>query len=65
MGTNTFSPDEFAALVGRLRWDKRRHPYHGRDEYQATAHQVLETATALVDAGRAGTVVRTLRTPVR
>ncbi|WP_033355407.1 DUF6880 family protein [Kitasatospora aureofaciens] len=64
MGTNTFSPDEFAALVGRLRWDKRRHPYHGRDEYQATAHQVLETATALVDAGRAGTVVRTLRTAV-
>ncbi|MFJ1709687.1 hypothetical protein [Kitasatospora sp. NPDC088346] len=64
MGKNTVSPDELAALVDRLRWDKRRHPHHGRGEYQATAHQVLETATALVDAGRAGTVVRTLRTAV-
>ncbi|MGA5817763.1 hypothetical protein ACPC54_07885 [Kitasatospora sp. NPDC094028] len=64
MGTNTVSPDELAALVDRLRWDKRRHPYHGRGEYQAAAHQVLETATVPVDAGRAGTVVRTLRTAV-
>ncbi|MEU6974047.1 DUF6880 family protein [Kitasatospora aureofaciens] len=64
MGTNTVSPDELAALVDRLRWDKRRHPYHGRGEYQAAAHQVLETATALVDTGLAGTVVRTLRTAV-
>ncbi|WP_431681298.1 DUF6880 family protein [Kitasatospora sp. KL5] len=64
MGTNTVSPEELAALVDRLRWDKRRHPYHGRGEYQATAHRALETATTLVEAGRAHTIVRTLRTAV-
>ncbi|TYC76796.1 hypothetical protein [Streptomyces sp. CB01881] len=62
MGTNTVSPEDLAALVDRLRWDKRRHPHRGRGEYQATAHQVLETAATLVEAGRAHTVVRTLRT---
>ncbi|WP_327064174.1 hypothetical protein OG196_32425 [Kitasatospora purpeofusca] len=64
MGANTVSPEGLATLVDRLRWDKRRHPYHGRGEYQATAHQALETATALVEAGHAQTVVRTLRTAV-
>lgn len=64
MAEDMVSVQELAALVDGLRWDRRRHPYDGRGEYHATACQVLETAAALVDDGRAEAITRTLRTAV-
>jgi hypothetical protein len=56
--------DELSALVDRLRWDRRRHPYRGRREYSQTAREVAHVADQLITAGAARQVVPDLRKSV-
>src|SRR5271154_7528181 len=45
--------DEVRRLIDGLRWDRRRHPYHGRREYSQCAWAVAGAVGDMIDAGDA------------
>ena len=47
-------------LVDRLRWDRRRHPYHGHREYSQAARGVAAIAERTLTAAGGGEEVRAL-----
>src|SRR5579859_7636574 len=40
-------------LIDGLRWDRRRHPYHGRREYSQRAQAVAAAVADMIEAGDA------------
>ncbi|MFG1849857.1 hypothetical protein [Micromonospora carbonacea] len=42
---------ELTMLVDRLRRDRRRDPYSGRDAYSRTAREVADRCEELIEAG--------------
>jgi hypothetical protein len=61
------STESLPALVGRLRWDRRRHPHSGRREYSRAARQVAAQADRVLSVGGAEdrrALVPVLRTAV-
>ena len=46
-------PESLPGLVDQLRWDRRRHPYHGRREYSQAARAVAAIAEQVLTAGDA------------
>ncbi len=55
---------ELAVLVDRLRRDRRRDPYSGRDAYSRTAREVADRCERLIDVGEAAVAVPLLRKAV-
>ncbi|MBT0770268.1 hypothetical protein KIH74_15105 [Kineosporia sp. J2-2] len=56
--------DELSSSVDSLRWDRRRHPYHGRREYAVAVRTVNALGDELVRSGRAAEAVPQLRKAV-
>jgi hypothetical protein len=46
-------PESLPGMVDRLRWDRRRHPYHGHREYSQAARGVAAIAEQILAAGDA------------
>ena len=44
-------PESLSVLVDRLRWDRRRHPYHGHREYSQAARAVAVVAEKTLTGG--------------
>jgi hypothetical protein len=44
---------EIRQLIDGLRWDRRRHPYHGRREYSQRARAVAAAIEGMIEAGDA------------
>ncbi|MFI2664183.1 DUF6880 family protein [Micromonospora carbonacea] len=55
---------ELTVLVDRLRRDRRRDPYSGRDAYSRTAREVADRCEELIEAGEASAAVPVLRKAV-
>ncbi|GAA3780298.1 hypothetical protein GCM10022225_80730 [Plantactinospora mayteni] len=53
--------NELTVLVDRLRRDRRRDPYAGRDAYSRAAREVADRCQRLIDAGEAAVAVPVLR----
>ena len=51
-------------LVDRLRRDRRRDPYAGRDAYSRTTREVADRCMRLIDVGEAAVAVPVLRKAV-
>jgi len=56
--------NELTVLVDRLRRDRRRDPYAGRDAYSRAAREVADRCAAMVAAGDAAVTVPMLRKAV-
>ena len=56
--------NELTVLVDRLRRDRRRDPYSGRDAYSRTAREVANRCEQLIDIGEAAVAVPVLRKAV-
>ncbi|MFJ8691284.1 DUF6880 family protein [Micromonospora wenchangensis] len=55
---------ELTVLVDRLRRDRRRDPYSGRDSYSRTARKVADRCEELIEVGEASVAVPVLRKAV-
>ncbi|MGW5360720.1 hypothetical protein [Actinopolymorpha pittospori] len=58
------SSDELTVLVDRLRRDRRRDPYRGRQEYARTARDLAQACEQLLASGEAKQTVPVLRKAV-
>lgn len=56
--------NELTVLVDRLRRDRRRDPYAGRDAYSRAAREVADRCARLIDADEAAVAVPVLRKAV-
>jgi len=56
--------NELTVLVDRLRRDRRRDPYAGRDAYSRAVREVADRCERLIDAGEAAVAVPVLRKAV-